>query len=59
MPEHRKGKSGNKKHGRSAKWCQAYRSRGQREKNKAKRLVRHLEKYPNDIKAGEARKRLP
>lgn len=41
-------KNGDKKKGRNAKWCQAYRMRGQREKNKAVRLLRHLLRFPED-----------
>lgn len=43
----RKGKK-NRKHGRNKKWCEAYRLRGQREKNKAKRLAKHRKAHPND-----------
>lgn len=38
----KQGKSS--KAGRKAKWCEAYKNRGQREINKALRLARHL--YP-------------
>lgn len=37
----KKGKK-NRKHGRNKAWCQAYRARGQREKNKKKRQERLL-----------------
>ena len=36
----RKGKK-NQKHGRNKRWCEAYRLRGQREKNKARKAERH------------------
>lgn len=51
----KKGKSGNKKHGRMKKWCEAYRARHQREKNKLIRLRKHLLKHPNDQVAIQAR----
>lgn len=37
------GKS--KKHGRNANWCKAYKLSGRREKNKAKRLLKHIDRY--------------
>lgn len=43
------GKS--KKKDRNRKWCQAYRLRGQREINKAKKFARHIRKQPSDFKA--------
>ena len=39
------------KQDRNRKWCEAYRLRGQREINKAKRLARHLRKHPFDLVA--------
>jgi hypothetical protein len=39
---------GNRKHDRNKIWCKAYRARGQREKNKAVRLQKHLVRYPED-----------
>lgn len=47
MPQHRGGKK-NRKHGRNQKWCDRYRATGQREKNKAKRLIKHLKVHPSD-----------
>lgn len=44
------GKKG-RKLGRNEKWCQAYRTRGQREKNKARKLRRHLKRHPEDLQA--------
>jgi hypothetical protein len=43
-------KSGKKhrKHGRNKKWCEAYRLRRQRERNKVKRLKVHLTRFPTD-----------
>ncbi len=35
-----KGGKKNRKHGRNRKWCEAYRARGQREINKAKKAKR-------------------
>ncbi len=34
-----------RKIGRNLKWCQAYRSRGQREQNKIAKLLQHLGRY--------------
>ena len=45
---HQKKKSGNKKHGRNKKWCEAYRNRGQREKSKRCKVAKHLERHPRD-----------
>lgn len=54
MAEVRRGPSKskkNRKHGRNKVWCQAYRNRGQREKNKVVRLKRHLIDHPHDRNA--------
>jgi hypothetical protein len=50
---------GGRKKGRNLKWCQSYRLRQQREKNKAIKLVRHLKKHPEDISANAAIALLP
>jgi hypothetical protein len=42
------GKGKSKKQGRNSKWCEAYRLRGQREINKARKLARHLRRFPWD-----------
>lgn len=42
-----KGKKG-RKVGRNRKWCQEYRARGQRMKNKIRKVARHLKRHPND-----------
>ncbi len=49
--------SGSRKHGRNTAWCEAYRRRGQREKNKARKLRKHLEIYPGDFCAKAALKK--
>ena len=50
----RQAKSGGgKKIGRSKKWCESYRARGQREKNKRLKLERHLRRF-NDKQARKA-----
>lgn len=41
------------KHGRNKVWCNAYRMREQRAKNKAVKLLRHLRAYPDDAAAQE------
>ena len=43
-----KRKGGMRKRGRMKLWCEAYRKRGQREKNKAARADRHRANHPND-----------
>ena len=40
--ENQKKKSGNKKHGRNLVKCARYRAEGRREKNKARRQKKHL-----------------
>ena len=37
-----------RKYDRNRKWCESYRNRGQREKNKVKKLRRHLARFPGD-----------
>lgn len=43
----------NRKYGRNRKWCEAYRLRGQREKNRKARWLRHLRlgKFMNRVLA--------
>lgn len=41
----------NRKYGRNKAFCLLYRSRQQRERNKGKRLVRHLNRHPLDFSA--------
>jgi hypothetical protein len=41
MAESNKGR----KVGRNAAWCKAYRGRGQRERNKALKLLRHFKRH--------------
>ena len=50
MAESKKAKGGkkNRKHGRHAVWCNAYRNRNQRERNKARRLRKHIATFPKD-----------
>lgn len=43
----KKGKK-TRKYDRNRKWCQSYRNRNQREKNKVKKLRRHLVRFPGD-----------
>lgn len=43
-----------RKHGRNKKWCENYRNRGQRERNKLRRLVKHLTRHPGDRCASAA-----
>lgn len=53
MAKAKEGKKG-RKHGRNEKWCQTYKARGTREKNKAAKIRRHLKKHPNDAQASKA-----
>jgi len=40
-----------RKCGRMKIWCQAYRARNQRGKNKVRRLERRVARHPNDARA--------
>lgn len=42
------GKKGGRKIDRNTKWCEAYRKRNQRERNKLRRLRKHLVRFPKD-----------
>jgi hypothetical protein len=57
MAGSKKTKKG-RKVGRSAKECQAYRTRGTKEKNKLKRMQRVLKRNPTDRNAMSCRDRL-
>lgn len=54
-----KGRSGNKKHGRNKRYCDKYKLEGRYEKNKAKKLEKHLARQPDDEAALAAYKALP
>lgn len=54
-----KGGKKNRKHGRNKAFGERYRREGRREKNKARRLRRHLRHNPQDRMARSALKRLP
>ena len=49
-----KKKGGQRKKGRMLIWCAAYKSRGQRIKNKKVKLIAHCTRCPNDIVAKTA-----
>lgn len=49
----RRGGKKNRKHGRNKEFCDRYSREGRRERNKARKLTRHLKKFPSD---GVARK---
>ncbi len=51
MPVHKTGGKGSRKIGRNEKKCKAYKLYGIREKNKRRRLIPHVERYPNDLVA--------
>lgn len=44
----------NRKYGRSRSRCESYRKRGMRERNKKRKLLRHLRKFPRDKLATKA-----
>lgn len=48
----------NRKYGRNKKWCEQYKLFGTRELNKAKRLRTHCKRFPLDMKALAALKKL-
>ena len=50
---------GSRKKGRMKAWCLAYRNRQQRERNKARRLMRHMLRFPDDAIADVALANLP
>lgn len=54
-----KGGKKNRKHGRNKKQCELYRNQQTREKNKARRLKKHLSRHPGDIGAEAILKDLP
>lgn len=41
----------NKKYGRMTAACKQYKSEGRREKNRKRRVRRHIRNYPNDAQA--------
>jgi hypothetical protein len=49
------GKS--RKHGNNKAWCTGYKNSNRREKNKVRRINRHLKKFPSDECATAAKKR--
>ena len=52
-PKGRKAKQGkkNRKWGRNENCCARYRAEGRQEKNRRRRILRHLKRYPNDRQA--------
>lgn len=44
-----KQKSGNRKHGRNKTKCERYRACKTREKNKVRKLSKHIKRHPNDL----------
>jgi hypothetical protein len=49
-----KGGKKNRKWGNNKAYCQRYRAEGKQEKNRARRINRHLKRHPNDLQAFEA-----
>ena len=58
MPQHRGGKKA-RKYDRNRKWCERYRLAHKREKSKARKLYRHLLKFPGDMVAERVANDLP
>jgi hypothetical protein len=48
MAANAKAGGNNRKKGRMLAWCQSYKNRQQRERNKARKLAKHLRREPND-----------
>ena len=44
----------NRKYGNNIAFCTRYRNEGRRDRNKKRKLERHLKKFPNDIQAQRA-----
>lgn len=55
----RKGRNGNKTHGRNKADCAKYANEGRLEKNKAVKLARHIKRVPWDLTARAAFDALP
>lgn len=49
-----KGGKKQRKYGRNAAYCLAYKNSNRRERNKVKRLKKHLARFPNDACASAA-----
>ena len=49
-----KGGKKNRKVGRNARRCEAYKAENRRERNKLVRLLRHLARFPKDVCAKHA-----
>ena len=45
---------GCKKAGRNRAWCEAYRKAGTRERNKRRKMLKHIKRFPNDKGAERA-----
>jgi hypothetical protein len=50
-PKKQKGGKKNRKFGRDKIKCERYRRERRREKNKVKKVCKHLKKHPNDFKS--------
>jgi len=50
MAGQNKGGKKNRKIDRNRKWCEAYKARHQREKNKVVKMRRHLVRFPMDAR---------
>lgn len=53
-----KGGKKNRKYLRNKPFCERYAKEGRRERNKAKKLKRHMKKYPDDQQAAKCLKGL-
>lgn len=52
--QHQQSKKGGRKIGRNRVECERYRKQGRREKNKLRKLARHVRDFPNDEAARRA-----
>ncbi len=51
MADKKQGK--NKKYGNNKVWCQVYRAQGTRERNKIRKIKRHLRRFTNDRQSND------
>jgi hypothetical protein len=49
-----KGGKKNRKWGSNKAYCLRYKNEGRQEKNRARRIKRHLKRHPNDLQGLEA-----
>jgi hypothetical protein len=47
----RRGGKKNRKHGNNKLFCEKYEREGRRLKNKIRRMIRHIKRFPDDFQA--------